>query len=141
MEKRSNERSRGYTFRKGKNYRYNNQEVLISVAPNLLLSPSFCSDWLCLVNLGSSTCCASVRVSLNGQFLLHVPLIMEHVSRIDDLLTLNLFQCRDDFALEVLAGLLPQLIIYLVIISIWFAPSTASGVNIYSHKHIESAAT
>lgn len=58
---------------------------------------------------------------------------MENVSRIDDLLTLNLFQCRDDFALEVLAGLLPQLIIYLVIISIWFAPRTASGVTIYLH--------
>lgn len=41
---------------------------------------------------------------------------MENVNRIDDLLIVNLFQCRDDFALEVLAGLLPQLIIYLVII-------------------------
>lgn len=41
---------------------------------------------------------------------------MENVSRIDDLLILNLFQCRDDFSLEVLAGLLPQLIIYLLII-------------------------
>lgn len=46
----------------GKNYRFNNQEVLISLAQNLLLNPSFCSDWSCLVNLGSSTWCASVRL-------------------------------------------------------------------------------
>lgn len=41
---------------------------------------------------------------------------MENVSKIDDLLILNLFQNRDDFSLEALTALLPQLIIYLVII-------------------------
>lgn len=58
---------------------------------------------------------------------------MENMSRIDDHLILNLFQCEDNFSLEVLAGLLPQFIIYLVFISIWFALRTASSVNIYIH--------
>lgn len=58
---------------------------------------------------------------------------MENMSRIDDHLILNLFQCEDNFSLEVLAGLLPQFIIYLVFISIWFALRTASSVSICIH--------
>lgn len=40
------------------------------------------------------------------------------MSRIDDLLIFNLLQCGDDFSSEMLAELLPQLVIYLIIISI-----------------------
>lgn len=41
---------------------------------------------------------------------------MENMSRIDDLLIFNLFQCGDPFSLEMLAELLPQLVVYLIII-------------------------
>lgn len=78
----------------------------------------------------------NVNQLLNGLFLLHVFPVTgsgKHEYRIDDLLILNLFQCEDNFSSEVLAGLLPQFIIYLLFISVWFALRTACSVYTYSY--------
>lgn len=63
----------------------------------------------------------NINQQLSGLFLRHMPPITsESTSRIDDLLILKLFQSEDKFSSEVLAGLLPQFIIYLAIMFFLF---------------------